>query len=202
MGTCESATTEDAYIITVMAKDRPGIIAAITRAVFELGGNVTELSQTVLRGYFTLILCACLPPGLEPETIRKRIETQDKALELSVCVRRFDPTPGFMVEEDVGLYFLTIRGQDRPGVIAQVSAYLASQGINVEDLYTRTSGEEIVMILQLRPKNKRSLMQMRLDLAALGEELNLNLHLLHQDILRATSEVGAIRRLIKLGAEE
>ncbi|GAB6068361.1 amino acid-binding protein [Methylothermus subterraneus] len=197
----ELAETAVDYIITVMAKDRPGIIAAITRAVFELGGNVTELSQTVMRGYFTLILCASLPPNLEPEEIRRRIETAEPELALSACVRRYDPVPAFVPEEEAGTYFLTIQGKDRPGVIAQVTSYLASQGINVEDLYTRTLGDEITMILQIRPKDKRSAARMRLDLEALGQELKIQLHLLHQDILRATSEVGAIRRLVRLGAE-
>lgn len=191
----------DEYIITVMAKDRPGIIAAITRAVFKLGGNVTELSQTVMRGYFTLILCAALPPGLEPEEIRRRIETAEPEMALSACVRRYDPVPLFVPEEEAGTYFLTIQGRDRPGVIAQVTTYLASQGINVEDLYTRSAGEEITMILQIRPRNRRSAERMRLDLETIGEELKISIHLLHQDILRATSEVGAIRRLVRLAPE-
>lgn len=197
----ETDSPVDEYIITVMAKDRPGIIAAITRAVFKLGGNVTELSQTVMRGYFTIILSAALPPGLEPEEIRRQIETAEPEMALSACVRRYDPVPLFVPEEEAGTYFLTIQGRDRPGVVAQVTTYLASQGINVEDLYTRSAGEEITMILQIRPRNRRSAERMRLDLETIGEELKINIHLLHQDILRATSEVGAIRRLVRLAPE-
>jgi len=34
-------------------------------------------------------------------------------------------------------------------------------------------------------------------LESLGGRLGIGIHLLHQDILRATSEVGAIRRLVR-----
>jgi predicted amino acid-binding ACT domain protein len=138
---------------------------------------------------------------LEPEEIRRQIETAEPEMALSACVRRYDPVPLFVPEEEAGTYFLTIQGRDRPGVIAQVTTYLASQGINVEDLYTRSAGEEITMILQIRPRNRRSAERMRLDLETIGEELKINIHLLHQDILRATSEVGAIRRLVRLAPE-
>ena len=37
------------YIITVMSRDRPGIIAGIGKAVYEMGGNIEEISQTVVR---------------------------------------------------------------------------------------------------------------------------------------------------------
>ena len=49
------------YIVTVMAHDRPGIVAGIGRAIYEMGGNVEELRQTVVRGYFTIIVCATFP---------------------------------------------------------------------------------------------------------------------------------------------
>ncbi len=191
----------DDFIITVMAKDRPGIIAAITSTVFELGGNVTELSQTVMRGYFTLILCAALPPGLESTTIRQHLENAEPELELATCVCRYQPHPLFVPDKDSGVWFLTLQGQDRPGVIAKVATHLASRSINIEDLYTRSEGEEITMILQIRPGSAHSAEQLRQELETLGNQLQIAIHLLHQDILRATSEVGAIRRLVRQAKE-
>ncbi len=184
------------FIIAVMARDRPGIIAAITRAVFELEGNVTELSQTVMGGYFTLILRATLPAGLTPETVRQRIETARPELELAACVRRYDPEPLFMPEDDTA-WFLTLQGPDRPGLIAEVTEALARRQINIEDLYTRSGNEEITMIFQIRPRDPQGAEALRAELETLGARLGLTLHLLHQDILHATSEVGAIRRWVR-----
>lgn len=36
-------------IVTVLGKDKPGIIAKVSTAVFNAGGNILDISQTVLR---------------------------------------------------------------------------------------------------------------------------------------------------------
>lgn len=187
------------FIIAVMAKDRPGIIAAITQTVFELGGNVTELSQTVMGGYFTLILRASLPAGREEEVIKQRLEEDWPELALAACVRHFSRERLFEPEPATAAYFLTMQGKDRPGLISRITTYLAGRQINIEDLYTRSEGDSITLILQIRPQNRQSAEQLRADLEKLGNELEIDIHLLHQDILRATSEVGAIRRMVQQG---
>jgi len=150
-----SQLTEN-YIIAVMARDRPGIIATITHSVFAMGGNVIELSQTVMRGYFSLILCATLPAETQPETIRKGIEKTGKEMGLSASVCRFDPQSLFTPEKNTGIWFLTLQGQDRPGLIYQVTSHLADLEINIEDLYTRSEGKAITMILQIHPASPHS----------------------------------------------
>ncbi len=187
------------FILSVTAKDRPGIVAAVTKAVFGLGGNVTELSQTVLAGHFSLILRAACPPGLDPDTVRAAIEASVPEFELSVCVRRYDPVPAFVSKPDTPVFFLTVCGADRPGLIAGVAGALAERRINIEDLYTRTEGEEITMIFKVHPQDEAAAWALRRDLAAIGEQLKVAVYLLHQDLLRATSEVGAVRRLLRGG---
>ncbi len=187
------------FIIAVMAKDRPGIIAAITQTVFELGGNVTELSQTVMGGYFTLILRATLPAERKESVIKQHLEEDWPDLALAACVRRYSPERLFEPELDTAGYFLTIQGEDRPGLIALITRYLAERQINIEDLYTRTEGDAITLILQIHPQNRQSAEHLRADLQNFGERQGIAIHLLHRDILRATSEVGAIRRMVRQG---
>jgi predicted amino acid-binding ACT domain protein len=56
-------------IISVMSKDRPGIIASITGAIYRLGGDVADLNQTVLCGYLTMILSASFDPEVTREDL-------------------------------------------------------------------------------------------------------------------------------------
>lgn len=59
---------ENAYVLNVMADDRPGIVSAVSRAVADAGGNIDACSQTVLSGYFTLIMIVSFPvPVAEKE---------------------------------------------------------------------------------------------------------------------------------------
>ena len=43
-------------IVTVIGKDRVGIIAEVCRILAENGVNVLDISQTVLQEYFTMIM--------------------------------------------------------------------------------------------------------------------------------------------------
>lgn len=187
----------EAFVLAVTARDRPGIIAAITEAVFALGGNVTELSQTVMGGHFTLILRADLPAGLDPARIKQAVEQARPELELAVHVRRYRPEPLFQPAEGAQVHFLTVQGPDRPGLIAAVTRFLAGHDVNIEDLYTRSKAGRITMIFQIHPRDAAALESLHAGLPALAERLGVDLHLLHRDILRTTSEVGAIRRLVQ-----
>ncbi|AZR01071.1 ACT domain-containing protein [Trueperella pyogenes] len=43
-------------IITVTGSDHPGIVAAVTTALAEHEANILDISQTLMGGYFTMIL--------------------------------------------------------------------------------------------------------------------------------------------------
>lgn len=43
-------------IMTVTGADRTGIIASVTTALAELNVNIVDVSQTLMSGYFTMIL--------------------------------------------------------------------------------------------------------------------------------------------------
>ena len=43
-------------IITVIGKDKVGIIATVSNACARFGANILDISQTVLREYFSMIM--------------------------------------------------------------------------------------------------------------------------------------------------
>ncbi len=43
-------------IVTVLGKDRVGIIAGVSELLAQHGVNVLDISQTVLQGYFNMIM--------------------------------------------------------------------------------------------------------------------------------------------------
>ena len=57
-------------VITAVGQDRPGIIAALAGAVYDLGGNLDDATMTRLHGAFAAMLSAKLPPGKTPEDAR------------------------------------------------------------------------------------------------------------------------------------
>ena len=43
-------------IISVIGKDRPGIIAKVSGRLFEMNVNIEDISQTIMQEYFTMIM--------------------------------------------------------------------------------------------------------------------------------------------------
>ena len=43
-------------VITVIGKDRPGIIATVSGALFEYNANILDISQTIMQDMFTMIM--------------------------------------------------------------------------------------------------------------------------------------------------
>ena len=62
-------------IVTVIGKDRVGIIASVTNLLSQHGVNVLDISQTVLQAYFTMIILVdasqCAVPFAELATLLK-----------------------------------------------------------------------------------------------------------------------------------
>ena len=49
---------EDVVVITVEGSDHPGIVAAITQELADVNANILDISQTVVREVFTMLLFA------------------------------------------------------------------------------------------------------------------------------------------------
>ena len=45
-------------VISVLGADRKGIIASVTRILYEHDANILDISQTIVSGLFTMILIA------------------------------------------------------------------------------------------------------------------------------------------------
>ena len=65
-------------ILTVTGADRTGIIAQVTTALAELNVNIVDVSQTLMSGYFTMILRVEL---LDSETSIQKIQERMKPVE-------------------------------------------------------------------------------------------------------------------------
>ena len=183
------------FIVSVMAKDRPGIVAAVSGAVAALGGNITHLSQTVLREYFTIILSLEAPDSLDTETLRETVAAAGAPGEFQVGAAVFEEGGDWRGGRPLERFVLTARCRDRTGIIHRISRTLADASINIDDFYAYVLEGELIMILQLGVPAGVSIPQIQEDLERLAREEGISAHLQHEDIFRATTELQAVLRL-------
>ena len=78
-------------IVTVVGKDRVGIIASVCQQLASYNVNVLDISQTVMQGYFTMMMVtdasACNVPLAE---LCDTMEQKGKEMGLSIRVQRED----------------------------------------------------------------------------------------------------------------
>ncbi|MCL2630578.1 MAG: ACT domain-containing protein [Firmicutes bacterium] len=76
--------------ITVLGKDRVGIIASIANLLAEHNVNIEDISQTILQGNFTMIMAVEMPKNACFETIATLLDKKGKELQMEISVRHKD----------------------------------------------------------------------------------------------------------------
>jgi glycine cleavage system regulatory protein len=118
-------------VMTVIGEDRPGLVESVASLVTEHGGNWLESRMSRLGGQFAGIVHVEVPAEKE-QTLAEALKKL-AARGLNVVVHSDRPRP---VAGQRPLSVLEIVGQDRPGIVRQISHALASFGVNVEELQT------------------------------------------------------------------
>ena len=187
------ASATQQFVISIMSHDGIGIVYAVSHAIGQMGGEIADLRQSVLRGYFTMILLAAFPPDATTAGIKARLGEVAvpgiPPLEVSViAAEQVGPA-----EEGGALanaYALTASGEQRAGLVAQVSAFCARHGINILDLSSAVAQGQYTMILIVDLGQQQDIQALRAQLGDFACERGLTLVLQHYDVFRATNEVG------------
>jgi glycine cleavage system regulatory protein len=122
-------------ILSVIGSDRPGLTQALAAAVLAAGGNWLESHLSRLGGlYVGSVLVELAADGVE--ALRAAVQAVDaQGLEVRIAPAAEAPAAG---GEEV---LFSLVGQDRPGIVHQVTAVLSGLEVNIEAFETRISAE-------------------------------------------------------------
>ena len=120
----------DHLIVTVFAPDRPGQVEQIASCIANHGGNWLESRMTHMAGHFAGILRVDVPPEAHAD-LKQALQGLSKQ-GISVQFAAID------VESDTPARPISMElvGNDRPGIVRDVTRLLTGQGVNVERLVT------------------------------------------------------------------
>jgi glycine cleavage system transcriptional repressor len=133
-------------MLTLIGEDKPGIVAAVTRALFEYGLNLGETSMLRLGGNFTVMM---MVSGEHSEAeLRDRLKPVIEAQGMCLNIDRIE---AHLHEHLVPNIQVTVTGADRAGIVAQVTSALADAGFNILDLESDVAGtaDKPVYIMQI-----------------------------------------------------
>lgn len=118
-------------VMTVIGPDRPGLVDSVASLVAQHGGNWLESRMSRLGGQFAGILRIAVPAESEHSLAAALQELEPRGL--AVVVHPDQPAASAQPGQQS---LLEIVGQDRPGIVREISHALASFGVNVEELQT------------------------------------------------------------------
>jgi glycine cleavage system transcriptional repressor len=123
--------------VTAIGNDRPGIVSAVTRVLFETGCNLEDATSTILSGHFSMVLVVRLAEGATPEEVEDRLQPVAEQLDLVIAAR---PEIDSAVEHPT--HVVSVYGGDRPGIVFRVAEHLASIRVNITNLSSRVIGSD------------------------------------------------------------
>ena len=119
-------------ILSAIGSDRPGLTQALADAVAGAGGNWLESHLSRLGGKYVGAVLVELDDGNLPE-LERRVRAIDEAgLEVSVVAAGDEPEGGGKP------LWIELVGQDRPGIVREVTGVLKALQLNIEDFSTTT----------------------------------------------------------------
>jgi glycine cleavage system transcriptional repressor len=136
------------YVLAVTGRDRPGIVAAVTRVLLEHDVNLEDAEMAILRGHFAVMLVLAAPDEVDESSLRADLERVRDAIPLETVSLTEVPALG-TAEPAEPSHAISVYGADHPGIVHGVAAALAGAGVNVVDLSTRVAGELYAMLLEV-----------------------------------------------------
>ncbi len=130
-------SAEKWYMLTVVGKDRPGIVSHVTNALLEGGCNLGESSMLRLGDSFTIMMMVGFNGSLKALT--DLIAPTAESMSLHTHVDHVQGGLHQHVSPDV---HIVVYGADRPGIVAHVTGALAKAGLNIINLDTDVGGNE------------------------------------------------------------
>lgn len=159
-------------LLTVVGVDRTGLVESLARRISDAGANWEESKLARLGGQFAGIVIVTVAPEHEGALTAGLRGLDAKGLQIGVRVVEAPPP----VPSGEALH-VTVTGNDRPGIVHDVSRILAERGVNVEELETRVesapmSGEALFIArARLRMPASLQLGDLRAALETLGGDL-------------------------------
>lgn len=129
------------FALTIVGRDRPGIVSQVTKILFDLGCNLADSSCSILGGQFAMILILGHPEFTRLESFGEAFKPLEET-DLTVALRVLKPGGETRSQIEGDLCMISVYGSDKPGIVYRVAQVLGENQVNITDLNTKLVGTE------------------------------------------------------------
>ncbi len=170
------------YIMTAFGKDRPGIVADVTKILYENGCNLEDNTMTLLADEFTLVLLFSSQRGDVEELLLKECRRLEKDKGISAFIRPLEER-GELKKRGSLNYTLHVEGMDQAGIVYKISQFLADNSVNILDLSSKVmaapgSGTPLyIMDIDIQMPAGMTIDKLEEGLSVVADELHVDISL-------------------------
>ncbi len=180
-------------ILSILGQDRPGIVAAVSKVLFEQNCNIENVSQTTLQFVFAGIFVVSMPGDLPKDSLHRSLKTEMAPLGLDVHITLLEPDASPVLSPQAEAYIITTKGPDRKGLVAGISEVIARFGGNITNLQAVFKGGDDpganIMIYEVDIPPQIDQQALNRELKKRAHELKLDLDIQHRNIFEAMHRI-------------
>ncbi len=129
------------FALTIVGRDRPGIVSQVTKILFDQGCNLADSSCSILGGQFAMILILGHPEFTNLESFGEAFKPLEET-DLTVALRVLKPGGQIRSQIEGDICMISVYGSDKPGIVYRVAEVLGEKKVNITDLNTKLVGTE------------------------------------------------------------
>ena len=168
-------------LLTAVGQDRPGLVDAVSKVIFDCGCNLEDSRMAVLGGDFAmLILVSGADEKIEQLLAQAKLAGSKTGLNVQAHKTR---APGEAAQKDALPYEVEAFSMDHPGIVQRVSGFFAARKINIRALETRLTYAPVTglplfslhAVVEL--PSAANVMELRQGLEVIGSQENIDIEL-------------------------
>lgn len=167
------------WIVTALGQDKPGIVAGVTKVLYNLGCNLEDSSMTRLESEFAIMLIFSAPPKATEAKLTQAFAPVGKKLKLAIHLKPLTAKETAAPSKGEAPFVISIYGADRAGIVFQVAQTLAKARVNITNVHTHRSASGgpslYAMLLEVEAPTKTTEQALTRQLAPLAKKLGVEL---------------------------
>ncbi len=188
----------DKLIITVLGKDKPGIVATVANSLFTMDCNIQNINQMILQNEFAGFFIVQIPAGVTMAHLEKRLSHDLNEKKLRVYIDEISDSKGPVNGDEIDpadgdIFLITTIGPDQKGLVAKITTIISEFNVNITNLKAVFKGGDTpsanIMNYQvaITPDTDQAGLFKRLRETA--AELNLDISIQHKNIFETINKI-------------
>lgn len=168
-------------VLSAIGPDRPGIVDAISKLIFDHGCNLEDSRMAVLGGEFAIIVLVAGDAGRVAK-LQNDAAVFGGPLGLTITTKA-TRAPGAREAKTARRYAIRAVGLDHEGIVHQIAHVLASLGVNIVALESgttpapHTGDPQFILDMQVEPPAQLAEEQLREKLTEACEAVNVDVEM-------------------------